>query len=57
MAKLAETQKPFLVRDIDNGTLPAKIKGESYTSYTIRLSRIYYLPHDEVQRAVAHVTS
>lgn len=50
MPALAETQTPFLVRDHQNGLVPHRLEGEELYQYHIRLSQLYGLSSDEVEK-------
>ena len=53
MPALAETQLPLLVRHKNCGLLPQKFPGETKEAFYYRLSRIYYVSIDDIQKIFA----
>lgn len=52
MPALAETQLPFLQRDVENGHLPQRLRNECDGAYYRRLGLLYGLPTRVVQEAL-----
>ncbi len=53
MPALGETQSPFFIRDLQCGTIPSKVNGETNSEYYYRLSRRYFLSLEEITRVLS----
>ena len=53
MPALAETQYPIFLRDKNCGVLPEQNQGETITEYYHRLSLIYFIPVEVIEKFFA----
>ena len=56
MPALAETQYPIFLRDKNCGVLPEQNQGETILEYYYQLSRIYFIPVEEVEKIFASLS-